>query len=752
MPLFNIKRYDADSDSTGQVSKATYLSRLKHLLQDANKRKEALASLSAQKTSEEPEQSDEVVVLETAEDDGGVTVKEIKEIKEQEVHRKKKKKRKDKNKIASPQVNETEVALTEKTESNQVSTKHKKRKRKASVDNNNNNDDEEEAISSRTLAKKLKFDSESVGKYEDKVKVDTEADVDANCVNEDQHLEVPLEKQNGDVNESFIQEGPHEFGEFTVLGEYKRQEVQKVSRKLPDWLVKPNLIKTDLSEEKTHVSEFEGLDAKLKKKLQENGINYFFPVQCQLLPVLLKDVRFGVNVGCAGYHPRDICCSSPTGSGKTFAFVLPILQSLKGRVVCRVRALVVLPARSLAQQVFNVFRTYAADLHLKVILIMGEKVFQKEQESLVERRSYGYESLADIVVATPGKLVDHINQTEGFDLTHLRFLVIDEADRVFDIMKYDWLTNLEKAVYKMPMSDSGTSCRPKPGPITINQVSKISTPFQKLLFSATLTDDSEKLQKVNLFQPRLFLASQNILKSSNKSGSESALPNTEEPGNDIKKQKNNVNGEQNIRFIIPESLKEEYLICNPSEKVIALLHLVLDRGFHSVVCFTNSVESTHRLCLLLKHIDKFPVAEFSSRIKVNQKENILAAFSKGSIRLLVCTDTMARGMDLLNIDLVVSYEYPKFVETYIHRVGRTARAGQQGTSVSLLEFQQVVHLKTMRKQCQSKSSLSQIKLTNQVRKKYVPLLRSAVEALPISLKAENKKNQPNKKTLQSSKA
>ncbi|XP_029636404.1 ATP-dependent RNA helicase DDX51 [Octopus sinensis] len=748
MPLFNIQRYDANSNSTGTVSKATYLSRLKHLLQDANKRKEELTSSpSAQKTSEKPEHTDEVVVQGTAEDDGGVTVEEIKEDKEQEVHRKKKKKHKGKNKTPGPQVKETEVAPTEETESNQVSTKHKKRKRKGSVN------DDDEANSLGGVAKKLKFDPESVGKYEDEVsvKVDTEADVDANGVNEDQHLEVPLEKQNGDINESFTQEGPHEFGGFTILGEYKRQEVQKVSRKLPDWLVNPNLIKTDLSDEKIHISKFEGLDAKLKKKLQENGVNYFFPVQYQLLPVLLKDVRFGVNVGCGGYRPRDICCSSPTGSGKTFAFVLPILQSLKDRVVCRVRALVVLPARSLAQQVFNVFRTYAADLNLKVILIMGENIFQKEQESLVEKRSYGYESLADIVVATPGKLVDHINQTEGFDLTHLRFLVIDEADRVFDVIKYDWLTTLEKAVYKIPVSDSVTSCRPKPGPITINQVSKISTPFQKLLFSATLTDDSEKLKKVNLFQPRLFLASQNILKNSNKSGRESTLPNAEEPGDDIKNQKNNVNAAQNNRFIIPESLKEEYMICDPSSKVVAIVHLVLDRGFHSVVCFTNSVESTHRLCLLLKHIDKFPVAEFSSRLKAKEKESILAAFSKGSIRLLVCTDTMARGMDLLNIDLVVSYDYPKFVETYIHRVGRTARAGHEGTTVSLLEFQQVVHLKAMRKQCQTKNTLSQIKLTNQIRKQYVPLLSSAVEALPASLKAENKKNQPNKKTLQKSK-
>ncbi|GAB1598700.1 ATP-dependent RNA helicase DDX51-like [Argonauta hians] len=721
MSLFDIKRYDVDA-STEQFTKEKYLSRLKNLLQAANKRKNAETPLL-----------------------------------------------------------ETENLKAEQTITNISSPKKKKKRRDKTVDNGQENPDAGDHVESDFVSKEQDLEgSEDVSEKEDHQEGPHEQGVTTGVAEAEKNITnvcSPKKKkkrkdktENPDVSNhvepDFVskeqdlegsedvsekedhQDGPHEQGEFTILGEYKRQEVQKVIRKLPDWLGKPDLIKSDLSGEKTHISEYNNLDAKLKKKLQENGINYFFPVQHQLLPVLLNDVRFGVNVGCGGYRPRDICCSSPTGSGKTFAFVLPILQSLKDRVVCRVRAIVVLPGRNLAQQVFNVFKTYAVDMNIKVVLIMGDEIFQKEQESLVQKWSHGYESLADIIVATPGKLVDHINHTEGFDLSHLRTLVIDEADRVFDIMKHDWLATLEKAVYKQPTVGTDTNARPKPGPVTINNAAKLSIPFQKLLFSATLTDDSRKLVKVNLFQPRLFLASQNFVsKSSNsKMETESTIPDSEDPDNATKIQKDNVKKEQKIRFILPTDLQEEYMICNPSDKVVALHHYALDRDFHSIVCFTNSIESTHRLCVLLKIMNKFSVAEFSSRLRGSEKKAILSEFTNGSIKMLVCTDSMARGMDLLNVDLVVSYDYPKFVETYIHRVGRTARAGRGGTSVIFLSVQQVVHLKMMRKQCQTINSISQVKLKNQVRKQYLPDLNSAVAALPKSLQDENKKQESNKKT------
>ena len=141
-----------------------------------------------------------------------------------------------------------------------------------------------------------------------------------------------------------------------------------------------------------------GLQESLVEKLRENGVKYFFPVQRQVIPHLLHRNPF--------FRPSDLCVSAPTGSGKTLAFVLPLVQLLGKRVVPRVRALVVLPVQDLAAQVFKVFQAYAN--HLRVKLISGQKSFAQEQVELVVRGRDAYHSLADIIVATPGRLVDHI--------------------------------------------------------------------------------------------------------------------------------------------------------------------------------------------------------------------------------------------------------------------------------------------------------------------------------------------------------
>ena len=142
-----------------------------------------------------------------------------------------------------------------------------------------------------------------------------------------------------------------------------------------------------------------GLNDSLVQKLRENNLKYFFPVQRQVIPHLLHRNPF--------YRPADLCVSAPTGSGKTLAFVLPLVQLLSKRIVPRVRALVLLPVQDLAAQVFKVFQAYAGN-HLRVKLISGQKSFAQEQMELVVACESGFHSLADIIVATPGRLVDHI--------------------------------------------------------------------------------------------------------------------------------------------------------------------------------------------------------------------------------------------------------------------------------------------------------------------------------------------------------
>ncbi|GFS00352.1 ATP-dependent RNA helicase DDX51, partial [Elysia marginata] len=157
-------------------------------------------------------------------------------------------------------------------------------------------------------------------------------------------------------------EGPRDQGGFTILGEFKPKEKKQVERVLPNWLRFPVLIK---NEERCQFSEVRNLDTSLVQKLKENGIETCSPVQWTVLPELLAQCQCGLYAGDAGFRPRDVCVSAPTGSGKTLTFVLPIIQALKDRVVPHVRALAILPVRDLAIQVFRVFKQYSEGTSLK---------------------------------------------------------------------------------------------------------------------------------------------------------------------------------------------------------------------------------------------------------------------------------------------------------------------------------------------------------------------------------------------------
>ena len=185
---------------------------------------------------------------------------------------------------------------------------------------------------------------------------------------------------------------------FTSLGNQDRKDHAKVRRVLPKWLANPNIVSMDLADQQMAVADMTLLDSSILDTLKANGVDYFFPVQRQVIPHLLdtKHQQF--------FRPSDICVSAPTGSGKTLAFVLPIVQALKSRIVPRVRALVILPVQDLAAQVFKVFRSYSEKSGLRVKLLSGQKSFAQEQNELVLKGldEDAYHSLADIIVATPG--------------------------------------------------------------------------------------------------------------------------------------------------------------------------------------------------------------------------------------------------------------------------------------------------------------------------------------------------------------
>ncbi|XP_062854692.1 ATP-dependent RNA helicase DDX51 [Trichomycterus rosablanca] len=441
---------------------------------------------------------------------------------------------------------------------------------------------------------------------------------------------------------------------FHILGGFEAKSAQKVQRVLPKWLAEPDVIERDIRSNLVPLSDVVEICSMLRKKLEANGIQSFFPVQAEVIPAILESVNSGLLIGRGGYRPRDMCVSAPTGSGKTLVFVIPVVQALMTRVVCEVRALAVLPTKELAQQVYKVFCSYADGTGLKVVMAAGQKPFAVEQASLTESRR----SLADIVVATPGRLVDHINKNDGFSLQHLRFLIIDEADRMIDGMQQAWLSQVTKAVYKrLRDSDFSIFKRLEPRPITAASLSPPQMPLQKLLFSATLTQNPEKLQQLGLHQPRLF--------SSTHSSTQGGEPMQE-------------------RFNFPQGLTEYYICCTLSKKPLLILHFLLCLKFNPVLCFTNSREAAHRLFLLVKLYGGVEVAEFSSRLSSGERQKTLKNFEQGKTQLLISTDAAARGIDIKEVKCVINYDAPQYIRTYIHRVGRTARAGKAGVAFTFI--------------------------------------------------------------------
>lgn len=268
------------------------------------------------------------------------------------------------------------------------------------------------------------------------------------------------------------------------------------------------------------------------------------------------------------------------------------------------------------------------------------------------------------MVATPGRLVDHIDQTPGFSLLHLRFLVIDEADRMIDSMHQSWLPRVVEAAFP---SDGAKDPfvllqRRQPQAPTAASISCPQMPLQKLLFSATLTQNPEKLQQLGLHQPWLF----------------STGLARRDPGD------SDADRDSGGKYAFPAGLSHHYVPCSLRTKPLAILHLILEKNFSRVLCFTNSRENSHRLFLLVQAFGGVTAAEFSSRCGPGQRKAVLKQFEQGKIQLLISTDATARGIDVQGVQLVVNYDAPQYLRTYVHRVGRTARAGRTGQAFTLL--------------------------------------------------------------------
>ncbi|KAF8514545.1 DEAD-domain-containing protein [Hysterangium stoloniferum] len=455
---------------------------------------------------------------------------------------------------------------------------------------------------------------------------------------------------------------------------------------------------------------FGAISTKTKKRLKELGITDLFAVQTVLLPFLLPLLPFDRALYMPYNPPRDVCVSAPTGSGKTLAYVIPILELLAARIVTRLRALIVLPTRDLVVQVRETFEALSKGRGLKIGTATGQQSFAHEQAQLVDetknfrRHSLkGGSSKIDILICTPGRLIDHLNGTHNFTLQHLRFLVIDEADRLLTQPFQDWLAQVLAAirpppsassvdhfsaqnsdVFKQPSLPRHDAIAPAwqsylPWRSHLDEPRQSSC--QKLLFSATLTRDPAKIAALELRDAKYFIVSDSQQKDD---GDGDYL----------------VSGET---FVFPATLSEHMIICSSYKKPLILFYLIHNHGVTNALVFTKSAESTNRLVRLFEcfqdarasRTERPIVRAYSSELSPVERKSILEKFKAKEITILVCSDLISRGIDISHVSHVVSYDAPIDMRKYVHRVGRTARAGRTGDAWTLIEEQEARYFKKM---------------------------------------------------------
>eukprot|EP00798_Chlamydomonas_sp_ICE-L_P014822 gene14822-20875_t len=457
------------------------------------------------------------------------------------------------------------------------------------------------------------------------------------------------------------------------------------------------------------VPDVNGLDPRLKVALMQ-GLKFseLFPVQAAVWSELAG--------GFSAAH--DLCIAAPTGSGKTLAYALPVVNMLTrlhhgGSQHC-LQALVVLPTRDLAAQVHQVFSTLCHGVGLTLGLAAARTTFAAEAAELSSNAGSSPVSpsskdlnVVDILIATPGRLMAHLqNGTPTFNLDRLKFLVVDETDRLLRQSYQEWLPHvlghLEAASHTQKAWATACSTYSAFGGKGAEMPFSHMHRVVKLVVSATLTRDPSKLQRLALHCPRYIATSA-----------------------------------EDHRYHLPRSLKEFMVVVPAAQKPVALLALLEQLKGQTTVVFTSSVETTHKLYLLLEaaHANPEQVVEFSSHVAEKVRRADLERFRSGSASILVASDAMTRGMDVENVENVVNYDAPTYTKTYVHRAGRTARAGRSGSVYSLLKISDVHHFKLMLRKADN-TFVKELKLQREVMETHSERVKSALQQMQQLLEAE----------------
>ncbi|WP_373083841.1 DEAD/DEAH box helicase [Sneathiella sp.] len=355
-----------------------------------------------------------------------------------------------------------------------------------------------------------------------------------------------------------------------------------------------------------------GLNASVLRAVQEGGYEDLTPIQEQAIPLVLAD--------------KDLIGVAQTGTGKTAAFSLPLIQKLltgegKRNAKCT-RALILAPTRELAVQIAENIQAYAKYLHLRVALVYGGASAKPQIKALAPG--------VDILIATPGRLLD-LNNQRCIDLGKVEYLILDEADRMLDM---GFIRDIQKIVAQLPKER------------------------QTLLFSATMPGTVEKLANSLLRNPQRIEVAP-------------AATTAEKVDQHV--------------LLVPKARKRELLA-----------HVLKDDSLSRVLIFTRTKHGANRVARQLDQLGISSGAIHGNKSQ-NARQKALNAFRSGETRALVATDVAARGIDVDGVTHVINFEIPNEPESYVHRIGRTARAGAVGASLSFCDHDERGYLRDIEK-------------------------------------------------------
>ena len=348
------------------------------------------------------------------------------------------------------------------------------------------------------------------------------------------------------------------------------------------------------------------------KSLEEEGYSIPTPIQEQAIPIVLQGTDL---LGCA-----------QTGTGKTAAFAIPILQLLSANKVFqkrrKIRSLIVTPTRELAIQIDESFKTYGKYTGLTSTVIFGG-VNQNPQTAVLQKG-------VDILVATPGRLLDLMNQ--GFiSLKDIEFFVLDEADRMLDM---GFIHDVKKLIAALPAKR------------------------QSLFFSATMPPEIVKLSGTILHQPSMV--------------------------------------EVTPSASTVDIIKQFIYFVDKGNKNALLLDILKDKNIKTALVFARTKHGADKVVKFLLHHSVKAEAIHGNKAQ-NARQRALNNFKEQTTRVLVATDIAARGIDVDDLGFVINYEIPNIPETYVHRIGRTGRAGANGTAISFCDAEEKAYLRDIEK-------------------------------------------------------